>query len=50
MVLVNSDVYVKHMGNIPKENTKFEKVNVKTRALNFQVNHEKCINGILKTL
>ena len=40
MVLVDRDVYVKHMENSLKDNTKFEKVDVKTRTLNFQVNHE----------
>ena len=50
MVLVDRDVYVKHMENILKDNTKFEKVDVKTRTLNFQVNHEKRINEILKSL
>ena len=50
VVLVDRDVYTKHMENILKDNTKFEKVHIKTRALNFQVNHEKRINEILKSL
>ena len=50
VVLVDRDVYVKHMENILKDNTKFEKVDVKTRTLNFQVNHEKRINTISKIL
>ena len=50
VVLVDRDVYIKHMENILKDNTKFEKVDVKTRTLNFQVNHEKRINEILKSL
>ena len=50
VVLVDRGVYVKHMENIVKDNTKFEKVDVKTRTLNFQVNHEKRIIGILKSL
>ena len=37
------------MENILKDNTKFEKVEVKTRTLNFQVNHEKRINEILRS-
>ena len=49
MVLVDRDVYVKHMENILKDNTKFEKVDINTRTLNFQVNHEKH-NEILKGL
>ena len=43
-------VYVKHMENILKDNAKLEKVDIKTRTLNFQVNHEKLINEILKRL
>ena len=50
VVLVNRDVYVKHMANILKDNTKFEKVDIKTRVLNVQVNHEKRLNEILKRL
>ena len=48
MVLVHRDVYVKHMENILKDSTKFGKGDVKTRTLNLQVNHEKCINEILQ--
>ena len=48
MVLVHRDVYVKHMENILKDSTKFEKGDVKTRTLNLQVNHEKHINEILQ--
>ena len=43
-------VYVKHMENILKDNAKLEKVDIKTRTLNFQVNHEKLISEILKRL
>ena len=50
MVLVDRGVHVKHMGNILKDNTEFGKVDIKTRTLNFQVNHEKLINEILKRL
>ena len=35
VVLVDRDVYVKHMENILKDNTKFGKVDIKTRTLNF---------------
>ena len=38
------------MENILQDNTKFEKVDIKTRTLNFQVNHEKRVNEILKSL
>ena len=50
MVLVDRDVYVKHMENIFKDNTKFKKVDIKARTLSFQVNHEKRINEILQRL
>ena len=33
-----------------KDKTKFEKVDIKARTLNFQVNHEKRIKEILKSL
>ena len=38
------------MENILKDSTKFEKVDIKTRTLNFQVNHEKRINEFVKSL
>ena len=50
VVLVDRDVYVKHMENVLKDNTKFKKVDVKARTLSFQVNHEKRINDILQRL
>ena len=50
VVLVDRDVYVNHTENILKENTKFEKADVKTRTLNFQINHEIRINEILRSL
>ena len=50
MVLVDRDVYVKHIESILKDNTKFEKVDIKTRTLNFQVNNGKCIGEILERL
>ena len=50
VILVDKDVYVNHMENNLKDNTKLEKVNVKTRTLNFQVNHEKRISEILNCL
>ena len=49
VVLVDRDVYVNHMENILKDNTKFEKVVLKTRILNFQDNNENCGNYILKS-
>ena len=50
VVLVDKDVYVNYMENILKDQNKFEKVKIKTRILNFQVNHEKRINEYLKSL
>ena len=50
VVLVDQDVYVKYMENILKDQSKFEKVKIKKRILNFQVNHEKRINEYLKSL
>ena len=43
VVLVDRDVFVKHRENIVRDNTKFEKVDIKTRTLNFQVNPEKVL-------
>lgn len=37
------------MKNVIKENTKFEKIDIKTWTLNFEANHEKCIHEILKS-
>ena len=48
VVLVDRDIYTKHMENIFKDNTTFEQVDIKTRTLNFQFNNEKRINEILK--
>ena len=50
MVLVDRDVYDKHIENILKESTKCEKVDIKTRTLNFQVYHAKRFNEILESL
>ena len=50
MVLFDRGVYVKHMENILKDNSKCETFDVKTKTLNFQVNHEKPVNEILKSL
>ena len=50
VVLVDKDVYVNYMENILKDQSKSEKVKIKTRILNFQVNHEKRINEYLKSL
>ena len=50
VVLIDKDVYVNYMENILKDQSKFKKVKIKTRILNFQVNHEKRINEYLKSL
>ena len=50
VVLVDKDVYINYIENILKDQSKFEKVKIKTRILNFQVNHEKRINEYLKSL
>ena len=50
VVLADRDVCANHMANIFKDNTKFVKTDIKTRNLNFQVNHEKRINEVLKML
>ena len=50
VVLVDKDVYVNYMENILKDQSKFEKVKIKTSILSFQVNHEKRINEYLKSL
>ena len=50
VVLADRDVCANHMANIFKDNTKFVKTDIKTRNLNFQVNHEKRINEVLKRL
>ena len=50
MALVDRYVYVNHMENFLKDKIKFEKVDLKARTLNFQVNHEKRVNETLKSL
>ena len=44
MVLVDRDVYVNHMENILRDKSKFEKIDVKSRTLNF---HFKNFLGLL---
>ena len=43
-VLLEGDVYINHTENTRKYNTKFEKSDIKSRTLNFQLNHRKSIN------
>ena len=50
VVIVDKDIYIKHMELLPSDKAKFEKVNTKKGLLNFTVNHEKRINEYLKPL
>ena len=48
VVLLHRNVYINHNENILKNKTKCEKIERKTRTLNFQVNHEKCFDEEFK--
>ena len=50
VVIVQKDVYVRHIETILNNLHKFEKLNVKKGILNFSINHEKRINNYLKSL
>ena len=50
VVIVETDVYVRHMETILSDFNKFEKVSIKKGILNFSINHEKNINNYLKRL
>ena len=50
VVIVEKDVYVRHMETILSDLNKFEKVSFKKGILNFSINHEKIINNYLKRL
>ena len=50
VVIVEKDVYVRHMETILSDLNKFEKVIIKKGILNFSINHEKNINNYLKSL
>ena len=49
MVILDKDVYIKHMESRLSNKAKFEKVDTKKGLLNFTVNHEKRINKYLKS-
>ena len=49
-VILDKDVYIKHMESLLSNKAKFEKVDSKNVLLNFTVNHEKRINEYLKSL
>ena len=50
VVIVEKDVYVRHMETILSDLNKFEKVSIKKGILKFSINHEKNINNYLKRL
>ena len=50
VVIVEKDIYVRHMETILSDLNKFEKVSIKKGILNFSINYEKNINNYLKTL
>ena len=41
IVIVEKNVYLRHMETILSNYNKFEKVNIKKGILNFSINHEK---------
>ena len=44
MVILDKDVYGKHIESFLSDKAKFEKVDTKKGLLNFTVNHEKRMN------
>ena len=50
VVIVEKDIYLRHMETIVNDHNKFEKVNIKKGISNFSINHEKNINNYLKRL
>ena len=50
VVMVEKDVYLRHMERTISDHNKFEKVSIKKGTLNFSINHEKNINNYLKRL
>ena len=50
VVIVEKDIYVRHMETILSDLNKFEKVSIKKGILNFSINYEKNINNYLKRL
>ena len=50
VVILDKDVYIKHMESLLSDRAKFEKVHIKKGLLNFTVNHEKRINEYLRFL
>ena len=50
VVLVEKDVYIRHIEKILDDATKFEKVKIKKGILNFLIKHERRINDYLESL
>ena len=50
VVLVENDVYIRHIEKILDDATTFEKVKIKKGILNFSINLERRINDYLKSL
>ena len=49
VVILDKDVYIKHMDSFLSNKAKFEKVDTKKGLQSFTVNHEKRINEYLKS-
>ena len=50
VVILNKDVYIKHIESLLSDKAKFEKANTKKVLLNFFVNRDKRIIEYLKSL
>ena len=50
VVLVNKSDYIRHIEDMLKDVSKFEKVSLKRGILNFAVNHEEHINKQLRSI
>ena len=50
VVVLEKDVYIKHIKSLLTNKAKFEKVDTKKDLINFTVNHKKRINKYLKFL
>ena len=50
VVILDKDIYIKHMESLPSDKTIFEKVATKKDLLNFTVNYEEQITDYLKSL
>ena len=50
VLLVEKNVYIRHIEKILDNATKFEKTKIKKGILNFSINHERRINDYFKSL